>query len=339
MVESNFKFIDLFAGIGGIRLAFESAGGTCVFASEWNKHAAKTYEANFGHLPAGDITKIPSSKIPDHDILTGGFPCQPFSIIGNGLGFADTRGTLFFEIERILKDKNPHALLLENVKGFKSHDKGRTCRAVVQHLEDLGYFVHVKVLNALNFGLPQKRERTFIVGFKENYEFQFPHSSINDRTLTLEDILEPDSQVDPKYFASAYIREKRLQATKNKKRFTPSIWHENKGGNIGINDFSCALRAGASFNYLLVNGTRRLTPREQLRLQGFPDNFKVLGSETEIRRQTGNSVPVNVVKAIAHQMILTIKANQKSRHYESLNSKFEQLTLLEGKKSNYVTTS
>ena len=314
MFDTGFRFIDLFAGMGGIRLAFESAGGDCVFASEWNEAAQKTYEHNFGHRPNGDITKIPSETIPDHDILTGGFPCQPFSIIGQGLGFADTRGTLFFEIERILRDKQPHAVLLENVKRFKSHDKGRTCQTVIRRLQDLGYFTHLKVLNALDFGLPQKRERAFIVGFKKDYPFTFPSRPVNDIELTLTDILEHDEDVPKKYFASDYIREKRKEAVKGKNVFYPSVWHENKGGNIGINRFSCALRAGASFSYLLVNGVRRLTPREQLRLQGFPESFEVLGSETEIRRQTGNSVPVTVIEAIAHRMVQAIRPNTKATH-------------------------
>ena len=304
--NDHFTFIDLFAGIGGIRLAFESAGGTCVFASEWDSGAQKTYAENFGHTPHGDITKIPSSEIPDHDILTGGFPCQPFSIIGQGRGFSDTRGTLFFDIERILKDKAPHAFLLENVKRLKSHDKGRTFTTIINSLESLGYHVHHTVLDARDFGLPQKRERTFIVGFKQNYRFVFPSFPIDGKYLKLADILEAGKDVPKKYFASERIAKKRLEAVKHKPVFSPAIWHENKGGNIGVNAFSCALRAGASFSYLLVDGKRRLTPREQLRLQGFPESFKVLGSETEIRRQTGNSVPVKVVEAIAHQMIKTI---------------------------------
>ena len=304
--DGNFTFIDLFAGIGGIRIAFESAGGTCVFASEWDKNAQKTYSLNFNHTPQGDITKIPSKEIPNHDILTAGFPCQPFSIIGQGKGFSDTRGTLFFDIERILKDKAPHAFLLENVKRLKSHDKGRTFKTIIKTLKTLGYYVHHTVLDARDFGLPQKRERAFIVGFKENYPFNFPSQPVDGKYLKLIDILEKD--VPEKYTASKHILNKRQEAIKDKKVFSPAIWHENKGGNIGINSFSCALRAGASFSYLLVDGKRRLTPREQLRLQGFPETFKILGSETIIRHQTGNSVPVKVVQAIAHQMIKAMQS-------------------------------
>ncbi|MDN4712181.1 DNA (cytosine-5-)-methyltransferase [Vibrio parahaemolyticus] len=161
----SFKFIDLFAGIGGIRLGFEHVGGQCVFSSEWDKHAQKTYEANFGEKPHGDITQIDPLDIPDHDILLGGFPCQAFSIIGKMNGFDDTRGTLFFNVANIIKEKQPAAFMLENVKQLKTHDKGNTFRVILKTLEDLGYSVHHTVLNALDFGVPQKRERTFIVGF------------------------------------------------------------------------------------------------------------------------------------------------------------------------------
>jgi len=331
--DGKFIFIDLFAGIGGIRLAFESAGGTCVFASEWDKIAQKTYATNFGHTPKGDITKIPSSEIPEHDILTAGFPCQPFSIIGQGKGFSDTRGTLFFEIERILQDKQPHAFLLENVKQLKSHDGGRTYSVIMDKLVAMGYYVHSAVLNAKDFGLPQKRERIFLVGFKKNYRFSFPSSPIDKKYLTLSDILESDENIDPKYFASEYILEKRAKSVENKHVFYPSIWHENKGGNIGINAFSCALRAGASFNYLLVNGKRRLTPREQLRLQGFPETFQILGTETQIRHQTGNSVPVKVVEAVAHQMV---KAMRLDTIDSSPIKKYTQPNLFGLSELNYV---
>ena len=162
----GYKVIDLFAGIGGIRLAFQTNGGKCVFTSEWDKFAQDTYEANFGERPHGDITKIDPKSIPNHDILLGGFPCQAFSICGDRKRFLDTRGTLFFNIEEILKIKKPYAFMLENVKNLKSHDGGRTFKAIIDHLENLGYFVHHTVLNSLDFGVPQKRERTIIVGFK-----------------------------------------------------------------------------------------------------------------------------------------------------------------------------
>ncbi len=295
----NLKFIDLFAGIGGIRIPFDELGCECVFSSEWDKHAQDMYEANFGERPMGDITSIPSDRIPDHDILLAGFPCQPFSIIGNGKGFADTRGTLFFEIERIIRDKKPQAFLLENVKRLVSHDKHRTFQTILSKLKGLGYYTHWKVLNALDYGLPQKRERVIIVGFKENYPFGFPEPA--KKRTSLKDIIEDHSKVDKKYFASEHIIKKRLEKIKGKSIPKPSIWHENKGGNIGVHEFSCALRAGASYNYLLVDGIRRLTPREQLLLQGFPNDFKIV-SETYIGRLAGNSVPVSLIREVAQSM-------------------------------------
>ncbi|MDA8272857.1 MAG: DNA cytosine methyltransferase [Deltaproteobacteria bacterium] len=299
----NLKFIDLFAGIGGIRIPFDELGCECVFSSEWDKHAQDVYEANFGERPMGDITRIPAGKIPDHDILLAGFPCQPFSIIGSGKGFADTRGTLFFEIERIIRDKKPRAFLLENVKRLVSHDAGRTFQTILSVLKGLGYYTHWKVLNALDYGLPQKRERVIIVGFKENYPFGFPEPV--KKRISLKDIIEDHSKVDKKYFASEHIMKKRMEKIKGKPTPKPSIWHENKGGNIGVHEFSCALRAGASYNYLLVDGIRRLTPREQLLLQGFPDDFKII-SEIYIGKLAGNSVPVSLIREVAKSMAKAI---------------------------------
>jgi DNA (cytosine-5)-methyltransferase 1 len=295
----NLKFIDLFAGIGGIRIPFDELGCECVFSSEWDKHAQDMYEANFGYRPKGDITGISSNEIPEHDILLAGFPCQPFSIIGSGKGFADTRGTLFFEIERIIRDKKPKAFLLENVKRLVSHDEHRTFQVILSKLEELGYHLHWKILNALDYGLPQKRERVIIIGFKENYPFEFPNPL--KKNTSLKDILEDHSIVDKRYFASEHIVKKRMEKVKGKQIPKPSIWHENKGGNIGVNEFSCALRSGASYNYLLVDGIRRLTPREQLRLQGFPEDFKIV-SESHIGKLAGNSVPVSMIREVAKSM-------------------------------------
>ena len=306
----KFRFIDLFAGIGGIRLGFESVGGECVFSSEWDKYAQDTYEANFGERPQGDITQIKPETIPEHDILLAGFPCQAFSICGDRQGFSDTRGTLFFNIEEILKIKRPYAFLLENVKNLKSHARGRTFQTIIKHLEKLGYYVHHKVLNSLDFGIPQKRERTFIVGFRDNIKFYFPKPL--DTKPNLASILENDFEVDKRYFASPTIRKNRLLKVKANYP-TPSIWHENKSGNISALQYSCALRAGASYNYLLVNGIRRLTPKELLRLQGFPDNFKIVVPYTQIRKQTGNSVTVPVIEAVARQMIASIELKDPAK--------------------------
>lgn len=321
-MKGKFTFIDLFAGIGGTRIAFERIGGKCIFSSEWDKYAQDTYEANFGKRPKGDITKIPSSEIPDHDILLAGFPCQPFSIIGNGEGFADIRGTMFFEIERILRDKRPKAFLLENVKRLVSHDKHRTLKVILNRLEGLGYFVHWKVLNALDFGLPQKRERVIIIGFNKNYEFEFPKKKLP--MTPLRDVLEDDSRVERKYFVSKKIAKKRLEKIGGKNSPKPAIWHENKSGNISILPHSCALRSGASYNYLLVNGIRRFTPKETLRLQGFPEDFEIVVSGAQLKKQTGNAVPTPMIEKVGQKMIEAIRKGKTTP-----NKKDIQLSLKE----------
>lgn len=299
----EYRTIDLFAGIGGIRLGFESYGCKNVFTSEWDKDAQAMYQANFGEMPHGDITQINPADIPDHDILLAGFPCQPFSIIGKLNGFTDVRGSLFLNIEDILKVKKPTAFLLENVKNLKSHDGGRTFSIILEKLKNLNYHVHHTVLNALDFGLPQKRERTFIVGFKKNLNFSFPKYKTH---YDLNNILEPNENLNPKLFASERILNNRMSKVEEIEMITPSIWHENKSGNISILPYSCALRAGGSHNYLLVNGVRRPSEREMLRLQGYPDTFKIVGSYSIIRKLTGNSVAVPVIKAIAKEMLLSL---------------------------------
>lgn len=302
----DFRFIDLFAGIGGIRLGFEDAGGHCVFSSEFDEDACKTYEANFGEHPYGDITKINAKDIPDFDILLGGFPCQAFSIIGKKEGFADeARGTLFFEIERILKEKRPPAFMLENVRNLTAHDHGRTFKVIISHLEALGYHVHYKVLNALDFGVPQKRERIIIVGFLDDVPFIFPDPVPEEKRKKLSDILEKN--VDKKYYVRDVIRESRLARLKDKNYPKPYISHENIAGSVTPHPYSSALRAGASANYILINDERRPTERELLRIQGFPDTFKIVVPYGKIKKQTGNSVPVPVIKAVAHQMIKALK--------------------------------
>ena len=307
MALSDFSFIDLFAGIGGIRIPFEELGGRCVFSSEWDEHAQRTYTHNFGEMPAGDITKINEVDIPDHDILLAGFPCQPFSIIGDKHGFEDTRGTLFFDIARILRHKQPTAFLLENVKQLFTHNKGKTFAIIHENLAKLGYTTYYKILNALDFGLPQKRERIFIVGFRDPLVFTFPQGI--DTYKPLSEILEPDHSVDQSLYASERIRVSRFEKC-GSEPFFPSIWHENKAGNVSVLPFSCALRAGASYNYLLVNGTRRPSTREMLRLQGFPEDFEMVGGQTQVRKQIGNSVAVPVIRAIAQQMLLTLQQRQ-----------------------------
>lgn len=297
------KFIDLFCGIGGFRYAMEQVAEergqavSCVFSSDIDPHCRLAYAANFGEEPSGDITKIREQDVPDHDILLAGFPCQPFSIIGRMKGFEDTRGTLFFDIARIIKKKRPEAFVLENVKLLVGHNQGQTIKVILKTLTDMGYRVEYKVLNALNFGLPQKRERVWIVGFRDqNRKMEWPVGGIPMKPLAK--ILEKD--VDPKHMASDHIREKRLR--KRAPSTEPTIWHENKAGNISVYPYSCALRAGASYNYLLVNGQRRLTPREMLRLQGFPDEFNLVCSDSQTRKQAGNSLPVNVARAVIREV-------------------------------------
>lgn len=306
----SFRFIDLFAGIGGIRLGFEYVGGHCVFSSEFDEDACTTYEANFGEHPSGDITKIDATDIPDFDILLGGFPCQAFSIIGKKEGFAnETCGTLFFDIERILSVKRPPAFMLENVRNLTAHDNGNTFRVIKEHLSTLGYHVHTKVLNALDYGVPQNRERIFIVGFLDDVKFKFPDPVPVEERKTLVDILEKN--VDRKYYVRDEIRISRLERLKDKNYPKPYISHENMAGSITPHPYSSALRAGASANYILINDERRPTEREMLRIQGFPDTYKFVLPYGKVKKQCGNSVAVPVIKAIAVEMIKALKAYNK----------------------------
>ena len=306
----SFRFIDLFAGIGGIRLGFEYVGGHCVFSSEFDEDACATYEANFGEHPSGDITKIDATDIPDFDILLGGFPCQAFSIIGKKEGFAnETCGTLFFDIERILSVKRPPAFMLENVRNLTAHDNGNTFRVIKEHLSTLGYHIHTKVLNALDYGVPQNRERIFIVGFLDDVKFKFPDPVPVEERKTLVDILEKN--VDRKYYVRDEIRISRLERLKDKNYPKPYISHENMAGSITPHPYSSALRAGASANYILINDERRPTEREMLRIQGFPDTYRIVLPYGKVKKQCGNSVAVPVIKAIAVEMITALKAFNK----------------------------
>ena len=300
-VFKTIRFIDLFCGIGGFRIATDKAcrqrqlSAHCVFSSDIDPDAQHAYYRNFGEKPAGDITLIATEDIPDHDILFAGFPCQPFSICGDGKGFDDTRGTLFFDIARILADKRPSAFVLENVKQLRGHNEGKTLARILETLAELGYSTDYKVLNALDFGVPQKRERIFIVGFRNPTSFCWPTANIAMPSLA--SILE--TEVPDFYQASDKIRQNRLDKREGKPTLNePTIWHENKGGNISALPYSCALRAGASYNYLLVNGERRLTEREMLRLQGFPDSYKIACKYQATRKQAGNSVAVPCVTAV-----------------------------------------
>lgn len=317
--RSNFTFIDLFAGIGGMRLAFESVGGRCVFSSEWNKYAQKTYAANFFEIPVGDITKIPASEIPDHDVLVAGFPCQPFSIAGVSKkrslgmpdGFADeTQGTLFFDIVRILKEKRPRVFLLENVKNLKSHDKGNTFRVIEKTLRGLGYDIHYEVIDARTV-VPQHRERIFIVGFSEPTDFEFPE--LPDLKPKFRNILEKNP--DKKYTLTDGVW-KALQRHAKKSRET------GNGFGYGLADLDGISRTMSARYYkdgaeILVSqgphkNPRRLMPRECARLMGFPDTFEIPVSDTQAYRQLGNAVVPPVVMVIA-QAIAEQLQNHKKR--------------------------
>lgn len=308
--KARFKYIDLFAGIGGIRIPFQELGGKCVFTSEWDKFAQKTYRVNFGDEPEGDITKIPSKNIHDFDILLAGFPCQPFSQAGLKKGFSDTRGTLFFEIERILKEKRPKAFLLENVKQLKGHDKGRTLQVILEHLTSLNYYVNYEILRAGDFGVPQNRERIYIVGFNKDYfeispqyTFEFPSPTHNKTRLG--DILEKN--VDEKYTISDALWEGHQRRKKE---------HREKGNGFGYTLFNeeseytntISARYYKDGSEILIDqgegsNPRKLTPRECARLQGFPEDYIIPVSDTQAYKQFGNSVAVPVVRAVAKRII------------------------------------
>jgi DNA (cytosine-5)-methyltransferase 1 len=297
------RYIDLFCGIGGFRVAIEALAHPlriepkCVLSSDIDEDCRKAYKENFGHEPMGDIRKLESAAVPRHDLLLAGFPCQPFSIIGHMKGFQDTRGTLFFEIARIIDAKRPAAFVLENVKLLAGHNGGRTLARIMETLRQLGYQADFRVLNALDFGLPQKRERIFIVGFLKPTRFEWPQGGRPMKPL--KDILERN--VHKRHYASDKIKKSRWSRLKPANE--PTIWHENKAGHISAYPFSCALRAGASYNYLLVDGERRLTPRELLRLQGFPDAYRIVCNDSQTRKQAGNSVPVPVVKSVLQSVL------------------------------------
>ena len=313
----GYTFVDLFAGVGGTRLAFESAGCRCVFSSEWNRFAQQTYSANFGETPAGDITRIESHEIPDHDILVAGFPCQPFSISGVSKkeslqrphGFEDpAQGTLFFEIKRILRDKRPRAFLLENVKHLRHHDRGRTFGIIMESLEqDLGYHVSPDIIDAQSV-VPQHRERLYLVGFSSPVPFSFPvFTNMNRR---FRDILE--SRVDPKYTLTDHLWEY-LQ------RYAAKHKALGNGFGYGLTDpdgvaRTLSARYHKDGSEILVpqddQNPRRLTPRECARLMGFPDSFRIPVSDTQAYRQFGNSVVVPLIRDIAVAMVEALIGEQ-----------------------------
>lgn len=326
--DRRFTFIDLFAGIGGMRIAFERAGGHCVYSNEWNKYSQQTYFANFGEQPEGDITQVPASSIPDHDILVAGFPCQPFSIagvskkksLGRATGFEDkTQGTLFFDVCRILKEKRPKAFMLENVKNLCSHDKGRTFKVILESLDELNYSVFYAVLDGQNY-VPQHRERIVIVGFdRERYgsevDFEF-NLTPKDPKPVMRDILE--KKVDDKYTLSdklwTYLQN---YAAKHKAA--------GNGFGYGIAPLNGVSRTISARYYkdgseILIaqrgKNPRRLTPRECARLQGFPDDFKIPVSDTQAYKQFGNSVVVPLMENVAKLIVKEIAELETSEQKE-----------------------
>ncbi len=304
-------FVDLFCGIGGFHLAATGKGLRCVWACEIDREAARSYRENFGLAPEGDILQVRAGSVPDHDLLCAGFPCQPFSIIGSRQGLRDEkgRGTLFHEIVRIAARKRPRALLLENVRQFATIQRGAALGEALRALEELGYDTDWRILDARDFGLPQKRERILIVALRDGLMRRFAWPSRRVPMRPLEAVLEPDP--DPAHFVSERIRRKRQRAHQAERR--PMVWHENKGGNISSHSYSCALRAGASHNYLLVDGVRRLTPRECLRLQGFPDRFRIVCTGSQTRKQAGNAVPVPMIRAVVEEIVNAAKEAPKGK--------------------------
>ncbi|MCX6181437.1 MAG: DNA cytosine methyltransferase [Bacteroidetes bacterium] len=323
----SFKFIDLFAGIGGFRLAMQNLGGKCVFTSEWDKEAQKTYRANFGEVPFGDITKDQvKNYVPDgFDVLCAGFPCQAFSIAGKRGGFDDTRGTLFFDVAEIIKRKKPKAIFLENVKGLRSHDKGKTLETILNVLRnDLGYYVpEPQIINAKEFGVPQNRERIYIVGFRKDLnitEFEYPKPL--EKKVTFANVKEKKT-VPTRYYLSVQY----LQTLHNHKNR-----HANKGNGFGfeiipdtgianavvcggmgrernlviddrITDFTPETKIKGGVNR---EGVRKMTPREWARLQGFPDNYVIPVADASAYKQFGNSVAVPAIQATANKILETI---------------------------------
>lgn len=326
--KPKFTFIDLFAGIGGFRIAMQNLGGKCVYSSEWDAQAQKTYLANYGEVPFGDITKETTKQyIPDNfDVLCAGFPCQAFSLAGKRRGFEETRGTLFFDVAEILRRKRPKAFFLENVKGLMIHDKGKTLDTILNVLRnDLDYYVPVpEIVNAMNFGVPQHRERIYIVGFRKDMKVKsFKYPEPTDKTKRFIDIRE-EKEVSPKYYLSTQYQQTLVE---HKKR------HESKGNGFGyeiIPDDGVANAIvvggmGRERNIVIDNrltnftpvtnikgeinhdGWRRMTPREWARLQGFPDSFVIPVADASAYKQFGNSVAVPAIQATAEKLLQHLK--------------------------------
>jgi len=306
----DFTFIDLFAGIGGTRLAFESANGECVFSSEWDKYCQKTYQANFGEIPHGDITKIKADEIPDFDILVAGFPCQPFSSIGKRQGFMhETQGTLFYDLLRIIKNKNPQAFLLENVPGLTTHDGGKTFDIILKSLDEIGYKVFHQILDAADFGVPQQRKRIYIVGFRKeigkNFNFKFPKPL--GKKAYINNFLEKD--------VKGYSISKHLQETYlfKKDDGRPVLIDQSSKIQVKtlVSTYHKIQRLTSTFVKDGETGVRLLTVNECKAIMGFPKDFSIPVSRTQMYRQMGNSVAVPAVSAVAKQIANTLKHFKK----------------------------
>lgn len=315
---TGYSFIDLFAGLGGFRIALESLGAQCVYSNEWNKPVQKVYADNFGDIPEGDITKVDENTIPDHDILCAGFPCQAFSISGKQRGFEDSRGTLFFDVARIVKAKKPKIIFMENVKNFASHDNGRTLEVVRNTIEELGYTFNQKVLSAVDYGVPQKRERIYMVCFRKDLNIShFSYPTPFKLTRHVEDFLLDDDKIVEKLYINRPDTYYRI-TTDDKYSDKPiRLGIVNKGGQgeriystKGIAITLSAYGGGvfAKTGGFLINGrTRRLHPRECARIMGYPDSYKICSNPNQAYQQFGNSVVIDVLQYIGKEIGECIK--------------------------------
>jgi DNA (cytosine-5)-methyltransferase 1 len=314
MSNSKYTFIDLFAGVGGMRMAFEAAGGKCVFSSEWDSAAQKTYAANFGEIPHGDITEISADSIPNFDVLLAGFPCQPFSSIGKRAGFLHkTQGTLFYDVLRIIQSKKPRAFLLENVQGLVTHDKGRTFSTIIESLEAAGYTIHHKILDASDFGVPQFRKRIYIVGFLKNAKgasppkFEWP----KPRKVKVGIGKFIESGVE-EYSISIHLQNSYIYKIDDGR---PQVVTESSNIQVKtlVASYHKIQRLSGTFVSDGPTGLRLLTANECKAIMGFPRSFRLPVSRTQVYRQMGNSVAIPVVRAIAKQMSLTLGVSPKQR--------------------------
>lgn len=329
MIKNKLKFIDLFCGLGGFRIAFENQEATCVFSSEIDKWAVETYKQNFNETPSGDITKIHENDIPDHDILCAGFPCQPFSIAGKRMGFEDTRGTLFFDVARILKAKQPKAFILENVKGLVNHDEGKTLKTIEYTLKSLGYDFSYQVMNALDHGIPQNRERWYCVGFRNDlkvsfgseikktlfdnfFEKKFSFPEKKELKLFVKDFIEEHSPLEDYRVSDianthiqTHLKIKNIDVSLHDlviaNEVRPSKCQFRVNGTVPC--FTAKMGTGGNNVPIIVNYNRKLTEKECLKLMGFPDWYKIRKNHQQSYKQLGNSVVVSIINEFAEKIV------------------------------------